>query len=77
MKEVWIITNSNGVFLRAYDSREKALDYMKMWRENMIHSGMFGEISRIDAVYYDVITFDVTMRDGTQKRQTARKHILY
>ena len=75
-KTIWVMKNAKGEFLRAYETREKALAAMKEWRDNMEHSGLFQEVSRIDSVYSNEISFKVTMRDGKVNKQVARETIL-
>ena len=74
---IWVLTNGKGEFVKACATRESAKQEMENWRENCIKVGIFKEISRLDAVYYDRISFKVTDRDGKVNEMVARNTILY
>ena len=74
---IWILTNNDGRFIRAVATRESAKAEMEMWRENFIKIGLFEQVSRLDAVYEDRISFKVTDRNGKESECVARKTILY
>lgn len=74
---IWIITNYMGGFIKACATREKALEEMKAWRENFIKSGLFAEVSKIDAAYYDHITFETTDREGNTHTHVARENLVF
>lgn len=76
-KKIWVIRNSKNNFIRACETREKALAEMKAWRDNMANSGLFPNVSEISTAWCDEISFTVTMRDGEVKKNTARETILY
>lgn len=58
--KIWVLLNHKGEFVKACSTREKALEAMKAWRENFIKIAPLVEVSKIDAVYEDRITFKVT-----------------
>ena len=73
---IWVLTNGKGQFIKACATRETAKKEMENWRENLIKIGLFEEISRLDAVYCDKISFKVTDRDGKVQEISARETIL-
>lgn len=77
MEHIWIITNSKGEFIKACANRENAKTEMENWRNGFEKAGIFESVSKLDAVYCDHITFDVTHRDGTIHRMTAREQLVY
>ena len=74
---IWVITNNEGGFIKACATREIALSEMENWRNSCARVGIFADVSKIDAVYYEHISFEVTHRDGTVKKMNARRTILY
>lgn len=74
---IWVLTNDNGGFIKACATRETALSEMKNWRESCARVGIFADVTKVDAVYCDRISFEVTHRDGTVRKMNARKTILY
>lgn len=74
MKEnyIWVLTSSKGEFIKACATREVAIREMKKWRENFVSTGIFAEVSKVDTVYYDHISFKVTERDGKVREMFAR-----
>lgn len=76
-KKIWVIMNSKGCFIRACETREKALSEMKAWRDNMANSGLFPNVSEIETVWCDEISFAVTGNDGEIRKNAAREVILY
>ena len=74
---IWVLTNDNGGFIKACATRENALAEMEKWRNSCERVGIFANVSKVDAVYFENISFEVTHRDGTVKKMTARKTILY
>lgn len=74
---IWVLTNNDGRFIKACATRETAKKEMENWRENFVKAGIFKEISNLDAVYYDTISFKVTDRDGKIREMNARRTILY
>lgn len=76
-KYIWVLTNGDGRFIKACETRETAKKEMEQWRESFIKIGLFAEISKLDAVYSDHISFKVTARYGQVKEMNARKTILY
>lgn len=77
ISKVWIITNHKGEFLQVCATRNSAINLMAAWRENIERSGLFAEVSKIDDVYCDRITFDIKYRSGEIHTQTARETILF
>lgn len=74
---IWIITNHNGEFIKACATRENALAEMEKWRNSCERIGLYANVSKVDAVYYEHISFKVTHRDGKVKKMHARRTILY
>lgn len=74
---IWVLTNDNGGFIKACATRENALAEMEKWRNSCERFGIFANVSKVDAFYFENISFEVTQRDGTVKKMTARKTILY
>ena len=76
-KHIWVITNNNGQFIKAVETRETAKKMMEEWRESYVKVGLFGEISKLDAVYSYKIEFIVTFRDGKKGVFTAKETVLF
>lgn len=76
-KHIWIITNDKGGFIKACETREIALSEMREWRNSCEKVGIFADVSGVDSVYYERISFEVTHRDGTVHKMQARKTVLY
>ena len=74
---IWVISNNDGRFIKACATRETAKMEMEEWRKNFIKAEIFLNVSELDAVYYDRITFKVTGRDGKVETMSARQTILY
>ena len=74
---IWVITNNKGEFIKACATRENALIEMENWRNSCERVGIFANVSKVDAVYYEHISFEVTDRDGTVKKMNARRTVLY
>lgn len=74
---IWVITNSKGEFIKACATREKAIAEMEEWRNNLERVGIFANVSKVDYVYFEHISFNVTHRDGTVNKMNARRTILY
>ena len=73
---IWVLTNNDGGFIKACATRETALAEMKKWRESCARVGIFADVTEVDAVYYEHISFEVTHRDGTVKKMNARQTVL-
>lgn len=73
---IWVLTSGNGGFIKACATRETAKKEMEEWRENFIKIGLVN-VSKLDAVYCDRISFKVTDRNGKISEMTARETILY
>ena len=76
-KTIWIITNHKGEFIKAIETREDALEEMKKWRDGCEKVGLFQEVSKVDAVYCDRITFTIFDRAGEERTCRAKETILY
>lgn len=74
---IFVITNCNGEFIKACETRETAKNEMEAWRQNFINGGLVKEVSKLDAVYHGKISFKVTDRDGSIKEFEAREVILH
>lgn len=74
---IWVLINNRGEFIKACATRETAKNEMEMWRENFVKVGIFKEISTLDAVYSDRISFKVTDRDGKVVEMVARETKLF
>lgn len=74
---IWVITNDKDEFLKACATRENALAEMKKWRNSCERVGLFANVSKVDSVYFERISFEVTHRDGTVRKMNARRIILY
>ena len=74
---IWVLTNNKGEFIKACATRESAVAEMEKWRNNCEHAGIFANVSKVDAVYYGHISFDLTHLDGTVNRMSAHRTILY
>ena len=73
---IWILTNGKGGFVKACSTRKAAEEAMKEWRENFIKLGLV-EVSKLDAVYYEHISFKVTDRSGNISVMNARREVIY
>jgi len=73
---IWVLTNGNGGFIKACANRETAKKEMEEWRENFIKIGLC-DVSELDAVYYDNISFKITDRNGKVQEMNARRTMLY
>lgn len=73
---IWVLTNGNGGFVKACANRATAKKEMEEWRENFIKIGLVN-VSKLDAVYYDHISFKVTDKNGKVQEMTARQTVLY
>lgn len=71
--KIWILTNKNNEFVKACSTREIAKAEMGRWRDNIIKIGVFHEVSSLDAVFADVITFNATDRNGKKYVMYARE----
>lgn len=76
MEHIWVITNSEGGFIKAYAKREDAKKAMEAWRENFVKCGLYEDVSKVDAVYYGQMTFTVTERSGKKRTMYAREQPL-
>ena len=76
-KYIWVITNDKDGFIKACATRETALAEMKKWRESCAKVGIFADVTDVDAVYYEHISFEVTHRDGAVHKMKARQTVLY
>ncbi len=76
MANIWILTNGEREFVKACSTREIAKAEMERWRENIIKSELFQEVSKLDAVYAEVITFKATAIGGKEYEFYARETIL-
>ena len=74
--DIWVLTNSEGYFINAYETREKALEVITAYRNNLERSGIFAHVSKVDAVYYERITFTATDREGKQRGMRVTKTVL-
>ena len=74
---IWVLTNNEGVFIKACATRENAVVEMEKWRNNCERIGIFANVSKVDAFYYEQISFEVTHRDGTVWKMEARRTTLY
>lgn len=74
---IWVITNNEGNFIKACATRENVLAEMEKWRNSCERVGLFANVSKVDSVYFEHISFEVTHRDGTVKKMNARRTILY
>ena len=77
IERIWVLTNHKHEFLRTCKTREIALKHMRAWRDNMLKSEMFAEVSKVDALYAEQITFNVLTREGKTMTMKAREEILY
>lgn len=77
MKTIWVLTNDKGEFIKACAARETALSQMKKWRESCARIGIFAEVTEVDAVFAEYISFEVTHRDGSVHKMNARQTVLY
>ena len=80
IKTVWVLTSARGCnseFVRVYETRDEALKFMRNWQNNFIESGVFESVSKIDSVYYSVISFEVTDRCGRITKIYAREEKLF
>ena len=73
---IWVLTNGKGGFIKACATREAAKKEMEEWRENFIKLGLV-DVSKLDAVYYEHISFKVTDRNGNVSKMNARRTVLY
>ena len=73
---IWVITNNKGEFIKACATRENALAEMEKWRNSCERAGIFANVSKVDSVYFEHISFDVTHRDGTVNKMNARRTIV-
>lgn len=74
---IWVLTNNNGVFIKACSTRETAKKEMENWRENFVKAELWKEVSNLDAVYFDKISFKVTAYNGKVAEMTARRVVLF
>ena len=75
MKKIWILT-SNREFVKVCSTREIAKAEMEHWRENIIKSSMYPQVSKLDAVYAEVISFESVAFNGKKYVMTARETII-
>lgn len=74
--KIWVLLNYKDEFVKAYSTRAKALEAMKAWRENIIKIAPLAEVSEIDAVYEDYITFKVTSKTINSQTFIAKSVVL-
>lgn len=71
-KTVWVIT-AGGIANKVYETRDRAKEFMERWRNNLHESGIFEYVSPVDAVYYEVISFETKNRRGEVTKFYARE----
>lgn len=74
---IWVITNGKGKFVKACATRENALAEMERWRNSCELVRIFANVTKVDSVDFEHISFEVTHRDGEVHKMNARRTILY